>query len=66
MSGIIDRVFDGIDFVCPFCGRRAAAGYQDGRPYVMHALPQCTTFEKASPEDYMKAANDKLGVKRVE
>lgn len=47
-----------IEFACPFCGQRAVAGFDIGRPCVMHALPLCPEFDLAEPDAYLRKCND--------
>lgn len=58
-------IAEAVAFVCPFCGKRASAGYDEtGRPLVLHTAPACKTFMDLEPADYMASINDKNGYKR--
>lgn len=58
----VDEVIFGVvDFVCPFCGRRASAGYKGSAPCVLHAMPQCEKFEQLEPDEYLAQVNDAMG-----
>lgn len=56
-----------VTFACPFCGRFAKFVHvknDDGttEPAVMHAVPQCTTFETMSAVEFARAVNAHLRV----
>lgn len=45
----------GVTFVCPFCGKQAAAFEDDG--VVVHQLPSCPTFDRLGPLEFLVAVN---------
>ena len=42
---------DGVEFVCPFCGRRAAADLTDAR--IVHEKPLCAEFVDKDVVEYL-------------
>lgn len=61
----VDEMIQGLmDFLCPFCGGHASAGYKGEDPCVMHAEPMCEKFAKLEPDEYLAAVNDAKGSRR--
>ena len=42
---------DGVEFICPFCGRRAAADLKDAR--IVHEKPLCQEFVEQDVVEYL-------------
>lgn len=55
---------EGIDFLCPFCGKHATTGYINGDPVVVHTEPACEKFLACEPDEFLAQVNDKMGHKR--
>lgn len=61
-------ITDSIKFKCPSCGLEVVAGsakdmgvVPDGTPTVMHAEPQCETFNQLDPDEYLKWVRHQFG-----
>ncbi len=61
----VDEVLQAaVDFVCPFCQRRASAGFMGEKPCVMHAMPECEKFMALEPDEYLSQVNDARSPRR--
>jgi hypothetical protein len=50
-----------IIFLCPFCGGRVEAGYdEDGSGLVFHEIPQCKTFDEKNPADFLRSCRERM------
>ncbi len=48
---------DGVDFVCPFCGKPCTATLEHAA--VLHTAPTCDTFNKLDPAEFLHAVNQR-------
>ncbi len=58
-TGPVFQIRNGVELVCPYCGRKVQMGYLtvdgiDTEDYAgLHVEPMCETFEQTPLEDYV-------------
>jgi len=60
-------VKDKIDFVCPFCKKKASAGFEiasaspaDTDGIVLHEIPVCKEYADNEPDEYLQLVNRRI------
>lgn len=51
-------ITDALEFTCPFCQAHCTASLEHYA--VMHAVPMCEKFEQLSPDEFLKAVNERM------
>lgn len=52
------NITDALEFTCPFCQAHCTASLEHYA--VMHAVPMCEKFEQLSPDEFLKAVNERM------
>lgn len=52
------NITDALEFTCPFCQAHCTASLEHYA--VTHAVPMCEKFEQLSPDEFLKAVNERM------